>query len=82
MLKTPVSDIRKRYILRPIGRCVILLLAVFLYATDFPRHDILQGFFFFHKLSWLHALWEKIIITPSPSGLGDFFWAVTPFPLF
>ena len=57
MLKTTVSDIRKRYILRLIGRCVILLLAVFLYATDFPRHDILEGFSFFRKFSWLHVLW-------------------------
>ena len=57
MLKTTVSDIRKRYILRLIGRCVILLLAVFLYAADFPRHDILEGFSFFRKFSWLHVLW-------------------------
>ena len=57
VLKTPISDIRKRYILRLIGRCIILLLAVFLYFTDFPRQDILEGFSFFHKFSWLHVLW-------------------------
>ena len=35
----------------------ILLLAFVLFFTNFPRHDILQGLAFFHKLSWLHALW-------------------------
>ena len=57
MLKIPISDIRKRYMIRLVGRCVILLLAVLLFFTDFPRHDILQGFSFLRKVSWLHVLW-------------------------
>ena len=57
MIKTTLSDTRKRYIARLVGRCVILLCVLVLYATDFARHDILQGFSFFHKLSWLHVLW-------------------------
>ena len=57
MLKTPISDIRKRYIIRLIVRCLILIGAVALYFTDFARHDILQGFDFFKKFSWLHVLW-------------------------
>lgn len=57
MIKSPLSDIRKRYIARLVGRCFILLCAVVLYFTDFASHDILQGFSFFHKLSWLHVLW-------------------------
>ena len=57
MVKHPISDIRKRYIIRLVGRCVILLWAVILYFTDFARHDILQGFDFFRKLSLLHVLW-------------------------
>ena len=57
MLKTPVSNIRKRYIARLVARCVILLCAIALYFTDFARHDILQGFDFFRKPSLLHALW-------------------------
>ena len=57
MLKTPLSDIRKRYIARLVGRSIILICAVILYCTDFARHDILQGFDFFHKVSLLHVLW-------------------------
>ena len=57
MLKTPLSDIRKRYIIRLVGRCFILLCAIVLYLTGFEKHDILQGFDFFKKLSWLHVLW-------------------------
>ena len=57
MLKVPLSDIRKRYIGRLVARSCILVCAVILYFTSFPRHDILQGFDFFRKLSWLHLLW-------------------------
>ena len=57
MLKVPISDIRKRYILRLIGRSIILVCAVILFFTDFPRHDILSGFDFFKKPSLLHILW-------------------------
>ena len=57
MPKPPISDIRKRYILRLVGRCFILLVAFVLFFTGFDRHDILEGFSFFHKLSWLHVLW-------------------------
>lgn len=57
MLKMPVSDIRKRYIIRLVCRCIILLLAFVLFFTGFDRHDILQDFDFFHKFSWLHLLW-------------------------
>ena len=57
MIKTPLSDIRKRYIARLVARCVILLGAFILYFTNFPRHDILQGFDFFRKASLLHVLW-------------------------
>ena len=57
VLKVPISDIRKRYIVRLVGRCVILIWVLVLFLTGFEPHDILQGFSFFHKLSWLHALW-------------------------
>ena len=57
MEKRSVSPIRKRYIARLAGRCVILLCTLALYLTDFPRHDILRGWDFFHKLSALHILW-------------------------
>ena len=57
MLKVPLSDIRKRYIARLVGRCFILLFTFVLFFTGFEKHDILQGFSFFRKLSWLHVLW-------------------------
>lgn len=57
MVKSPISDIRKRYIIRLVGRCIILLLAFVLFFTGFDRHDILQGFAFFEKFSLLHVLW-------------------------
>ena len=57
MLKIPISDIRRRYIVRLVARSFILLCAVLLYFTDFARHDILHGFDFFRKVSWLHLLW-------------------------
>ena len=56
-MKFPVSDIRKRYIIRLVCRCIILVFAFFLVFADFAPHNILQGFDFFHKASWLHALW-------------------------
>ena len=57
MVKMPVSDIRKRYILRLVGRCLVLVWAFVLYLTDFSLHDILPGMTFFRKFSWLHVLW-------------------------
>ena len=56
-MKTPLSPIRKRYIFRLVARCLILLFALALYITGFEKHDILQGFSFFHKFSLLHLLW-------------------------
>ena len=57
MLKVPLSDIRKRYIARLVGRCFILLFTIALYLTGFEKHDVLQGFTFFKKLTWMHVLW-------------------------
>ena len=56
-MKKPLSDIRKRYMARLVGRSCILLFAVVLFLTGFEKHDILQGFAFFQKFSWLHLLW-------------------------
>ena len=56
-MKTPLSPIRKRYIFRLVARCLILLFALALYISGFEKHDILQGFSFFHKFSLLHLLW-------------------------
>ena len=57
MVKIPVSDIRKRYIARLVIRSIILVLVALMVFTDFAPHDILQGFSFFRKFSWMHVLW-------------------------
>ena len=57
MLKVPVSDIRKRYMIRLVARCMILVAAFVLYFTGFEKHDVLQDFAFFHKFSVMHLLW-------------------------
>ena len=57
MLKTPISNIRKQYLIRLVCRCLILLGVFVLFITDFATHDILSGFAFFRKVSALHLLW-------------------------
>ena len=57
MTKPPVSSIRKKYLIRLVCRCLILVWAVALYLTDFESHNILWGFDFFKKFSLLHLLW-------------------------
>ena len=52
-----MSHIRKVYIARLVGRCVVLLCAVALYILRPQAFDILQGFAFFKKFSLLHLLW-------------------------
>ncbi len=56
-MKMPISDIRKRYILRLIARIVILIACVLGYIFDFIKFDVLKGGSFFERLSVLHALW-------------------------
>lgn len=51
------SKIRKRYILRLIGRCIILVFCVLMYIKKPEYMNILNGFAFFDKLSPLHILW-------------------------
>ena len=57
MIKSTLSDIRKRYIVRLVCRSIIFLAAVILYLTGFEKHNILHGWAFFHKFSVLHLLW-------------------------
>lgn len=57
MLKSPVSAIRKKYLVRLVCRCLVLLCALALYIINFEPHNILRGFDFFRKFSWLHLLW-------------------------
>ena len=57
MIKTPLSEIRKRYIVRLVCRCIIFLAVLALYVTGFEKHNILAGFDFFRKPSVMHILW-------------------------
>ena len=56
-MKMPVSDIRKRYIMRLVARVIILVSCVLAYVFDWIRFDVLQEDGFFKRLSAMHALW-------------------------
>ena len=51
------SPIRKRYITRLIGRCLILLAGLFFCFIRPEIYHILQGWRFFDGFSILHLLW-------------------------
>ena len=55
--KTEVSPLRKRYIARLIGRCIVFVVCIVMYITAPSEFDILNGLQFFHKFSLLHILW-------------------------
>lgn len=55
--RPPTSPLRKRYIARLIGRCIVLVLSVVLYFTAPDKFDILDGFNFFGRFSIFHILW-------------------------
>ena len=52
-----LSLMRKRYIVKLIGRCVIFAVCVLAVAMDSPQLDILDGMAFFERFSPLHLLW-------------------------
>ncbi|MCH5344334.1 MAG: hypothetical protein J1E64_09855 [Acetatifactor sp.] len=56
-LKSPVSDIRKLYIVRLMGRVVLLLLSVLLYVQRPELFAVLEGWSFFESFTVLHILW-------------------------
>ena len=56
-MKTAASPLRKRYIARLVGRCIILAVCFALYITAPSEFDILNGMQFFRKFSLLHILW-------------------------
>ena len=55
--KVLMSRIRKRYMLRLVGRCVTLLLVLVLYFADRAQFAVLRGWSFFRRFSLLHLLW-------------------------
>ena len=55
--KTPMSKTRRNYIIRLVGRCVILVLCVLYFIFVPDAKDVLYGMNFFRELSPLHILW-------------------------
>jgi len=60
--KEPVSNTRKVYIFRLIGRCIVLAVCVLLCIFRPDQFEVLNGFAFFRKPSLLHILWVIWII--------------------
>ena len=57
-----MSETRKRYIARLIGRCMILILCTVLCFTHPEQFQILDGMNFFNRISLLHILWMLWVI--------------------
>lgn len=60
--KEPMSKIRRTYMARLVGRCVIFALCILLFIFKPEELNILQGGSFFEKFSVLHLLWGIWII--------------------
>ncbi len=52
-----MSPTRKRYVLRLIGRCIILIVGMVLWFVRPQCFDVLDGMKFFTEFSVLHLLW-------------------------
>ena len=57
-----MSETRKRYIFRLVGRCVIFAACVFLAVLAPGQFEILEGLGFFEGFSLLHILWAVWMI--------------------
>lgn len=55
--KTPASPLRKRYIARLVGRCVVLMLSVWIFFAAPQEFQVLDGMNFFEGFSIFHVLW-------------------------
>lgn len=56
-MKQPISKVRKVYIARLVGRCVILAASILLWIFGSDHFEILEGMNFFKKFSVFHILW-------------------------
>ncbi|MBQ8555589.1 MAG: hypothetical protein IJ438_06925 [Clostridia bacterium] len=56
-LWTNMSPMRKRYALRLLGRCILLVLCVLACIFQPEIFTVLQGMNFFSGFTWLHVLW-------------------------
>ena len=52
-----MSDMRRRYAVRLLGRCAILAIIICLCIFAPEQFDVLQGMNFFRSFTWLHVLW-------------------------
>ena len=55
--KPKSSPLRKRYIARLVGRCIILVISLLLLLLSEEQFYVMRGWNFFHKLSIFHILW-------------------------
>lgn len=75
-MRMKISQLRKLYEARLIFRLCVLFLTIVLYFACPQSFDVLIGFNFFHKFSWLHLLWliwiiEMIVqLTPARGYLA------------
>ncbi len=60
--RQPTSKLRKAYIARLVGRCIVLVLAVLLYILKPDHLNVLHGMNFFREFSPLHILWGIWIV--------------------
>lgn len=60
--KEPTSKIRKQYIARLVGRCVVFVLVILLFIFKPDTLNVLYGANFFRELSPLHILWVIWVI--------------------
>ena len=52
-----MSETRKVYVLRLIGRCFVLILGILLYIYRLQEFSVMEGTNFFSRFSVLHILW-------------------------
>ena len=57
MEKKKLSMMRKNYIARLIGRCLVLILGIVLYCVKPAEFEIINDWNFFRRFSVLHLLW-------------------------
>lgn len=57
-----VSKVRKIYIARLIGRCIIMALSVYVWIFHREEFDVIYGMNFFKEFSVLHLLWGLWLI--------------------
>ena len=74
-----MSEMRKRYMWKLAGRCVVFALCAVACVAAPERFGVLEGMNFFREFSWLHVLWlvwmadmlPQIFPRPSRIPLGS-----------